>query len=78
LDRLRAAGVTVLTPDECPAFATVEAAMAKAQEITMGINAWEWRWPLGSFVARDASALSPSAMETACAFTGVYAGRVCG
>jgi Asp-tRNA(Asn)/Glu-tRNA(Gln) amidotransferase A subunit family amidase len=29
----------------------------------MGINAWEWRWPLGSFVARDASVLSPSALE---------------
>jgi Asp-tRNA(Asn)/Glu-tRNA(Gln) amidotransferase A subunit family amidase len=63
LDRLRAAGVTVLTPDECPALATVEAATTEAQQITMGINAWEWRWPLGSFVARDASALSPSALE---------------
>ncbi len=60
---LRAAGVTVLTPDECPALAAVEAATAEALQITMGINAWEWRWPLGSFVARDAAALSPSARD---------------
>ena len=63
LGRLRAAGVTVLTPEDCPALAAVEAATAEALQITMGINAWEWRWPLGSFVARDASVLSPSALE---------------
>jgi Asp-tRNA(Asn)/Glu-tRNA(Gln) amidotransferase A subunit family amidase len=63
LDRLRAVGVTVLTPADCPALAAVEAATAEALQITMGINAWEWRWPLGSFVARDASVLSPSALE---------------
>jgi hypothetical protein len=39
------------------------AATAEVLQITMGINAWEWRWPLGSFVARDASVLSPSALE---------------
>jgi Asp-tRNA(Asn)/Glu-tRNA(Gln) amidotransferase A subunit family amidase len=44
-------------------IATVEAATTEVQQITMGINAWERRWPLGSFMARDASALSPSAME---------------
>ena len=43
--------------------AAAEAATAEALQITMGINAWEWRWPLGSFVARDASVLSPSALE---------------
>jgi Asp-tRNA(Asn)/Glu-tRNA(Gln) amidotransferase A subunit family amidase len=63
LDQLRAAGVTVLTPEDYDALATVEAATAEAQQITMGINAWEWRWPLGSFVARDTSALSQSALE---------------
>lgn len=63
LERLRAAGVTVLTPEDCPELAAVEAATAEAYQITMGINAWEWRWPLGSFVARDASKLSPSAFE---------------
>jgi Asp-tRNA(Asn)/Glu-tRNA(Gln) amidotransferase A subunit family amidase len=63
LDRLRAAGVTVLLPEDGPPLAEVEAATAEAIEITAGINAWEWRWPLGSFVARDASALSASSLE---------------
>ena len=63
LDRLRLAGVTVLTPEDCPALAAVESATTEALQITMGINAWEWRWPLGSFVARDASVLSSSALE---------------
>jgi Asp-tRNA(Asn)/Glu-tRNA(Gln) amidotransferase A subunit family amidase len=63
LDRLRAAEVTVLIPEDCPALAAVEAATAEALQITAGINAWEWRWPLGSFVARDAAALSPSSQE---------------
>jgi hypothetical protein len=31
------------TPDECPALATAEAATTETQQITMGINAWEWR-----------------------------------
>jgi Asp-tRNA(Asn)/Glu-tRNA(Gln) amidotransferase A subunit family amidase len=63
LDRLRAVGMTVLTPEECPALGIVEAATAEAYQITMGINAWEWRWPLGAFVARDAAAVSPSSLE---------------
>jgi hypothetical protein len=46
--------VTVLTPEDCPALAAVETATAEAHQITIGINAWEWRWSLGSFVARDA------------------------
>ena len=55
--------MTILTPDVCPELAAVETATAEAQQITTGINAWEWRWPLGSFLARDASVLSPSALE---------------
>jgi Asp-tRNA(Asn)/Glu-tRNA(Gln) amidotransferase A subunit family amidase len=63
IDRLRAAGVTVLMPEDCPALADVDASTADALETIAGINAWEWRWPLGSFVARDASALSQSSRE---------------
>jgi Asp-tRNA(Asn)/Glu-tRNA(Gln) amidotransferase A subunit family amidase len=63
VERLRAAGIAVLTPEDCPELAAVEAATADAHQMTLGINAWEWRWPLGSFVARDASLLSPSALE---------------
>ena len=61
-DRLRAAGITVLLPEQCPELAAVEAATQDARVHTMDINAWEWRWPLGSFVARDARAISPSAL----------------
>ena len=63
LDQLRVAGVTVLTPENCPALAAVIAATTEALQIAMGINAWEWRWPLCSFVAHDASVQSPSALE---------------
>ncbi len=63
LEQLRGAGVTIVTPEACPELAAVEAATAEAHQITMGINAWEWRWPLGSFFARDAAMLSPSALE---------------
>jgi Asp-tRNA(Asn)/Glu-tRNA(Gln) amidotransferase A subunit family amidase len=63
LDQLRNAGVTIMAPEDCPELAAVEAATTEAQQITMGINAWEWRWPLGSFFACDASMLSPSALE---------------
>jgi Asp-tRNA(Asn)/Glu-tRNA(Gln) amidotransferase A subunit family amidase len=62
LERLRGVGVTVLTPEDCPALAAVEAATAEALQISMGLNAWEWRWPLGSFVERDATVLSASAL----------------
>ena len=63
LDRLRRAGVEILVPEDCPELAAVEAATAEARECTMAINAWEWRWPLGSFVARDRAGLSPSALD---------------
>ncbi len=63
LERLRTAGVTVLLPEDCPELAAVEAATVEAREITMDINAWEWRWPLGSYMARDPAGLSPSALE---------------
>lgn len=63
LATLRAAGVTVLTAEDCPELAAVEAATAEARALTLAINAWEWRWPLGSFMARDRAGLSPSAVE---------------
>jgi len=63
LDRLRATGVTVLLPETCPELAAVEAATAEARQIVLDINAWEWRWPLGSYMARDEAGLSPSARE---------------
>ncbi len=63
LARLRAAGVEILTSDTTPALAALEDATAEALAITMGINAWEWRWPLAGFVARDRGGISPSSLE---------------
>jgi len=63
VERLRQAGVAVVSPEANDALAAVEAATTEAQPMTMAINAWEWRWPLGSYAARDVSALSPSARE---------------
>ena len=63
LEMLRTQGVTILTPETCPALAAVEAATAEAREQTLVINAWEWRWPLGSYMARDAEGVSPSSRD---------------
>jgi Asp-tRNA(Asn)/Glu-tRNA(Gln) amidotransferase A subunit family amidase len=60
LDRL---GIEVLTADDTPELAALEAATEEAFAIVMGINAWEWRWPLNGFVARDRTGLSASALE---------------
>jgi Asp-tRNA(Asn)/Glu-tRNA(Gln) amidotransferase A subunit family amidase len=63
LERLTTQGVEILTAESCVELAEVESATATAREHTMGINAWEWRWPLGSYVARDPAGLSESALE---------------
>ena len=59
----RSQGITILTPETCPALAAVEAATAEAREQTLIINAWEWRWPLGSYMARDAGKVSQAAQD---------------
>ncbi|KAA2214381.1 amidase family protein [Teichococcus oryzae] len=63
LDSLRRDGIRILTQKECPELAALEGAVADARELALGINAWEWLWPLGAFAERDAAALSPSARE---------------
>jgi Asp-tRNA(Asn)/Glu-tRNA(Gln) amidotransferase A subunit family amidase len=63
LERLGSQGVEILTAETCVELAEVESATAAARDHTMGINAWEWRWPLGSYVARDRDGLSASALE---------------
>jgi Asp-tRNA(Asn)/Glu-tRNA(Gln) amidotransferase A subunit family amidase len=63
LEALGAKGVEVLTPESSPALAAVEAATIEARALTLSINAWEWRWPLGGFFAEDEAGLSPSARD---------------
>lgn len=62
LDRLREAGVDILTAEQCPPLAAIEAATAAAREQVLALNAWEWRWPLGSYMAAPAQ-LSAQARE---------------
>ncbi len=65
LDRMRAAGVTIRTRRDWPALAELEALLDDAMELAKGINAWEWRWPLGAYLERDAEGMSASARERA-------------
>lgn len=64
-ETLRRAGVEVPTPETSTALAALEAAVADALPETLRMLAWEWRWPLNAFAARDAEALSPSSRERA-------------
>ncbi|WP_158744246.1 amidase [Acidisphaera sp. L21] len=56
-------GITILTRETCPALAAVEAATVEARVQTLIINAWKWRWPLGSYVATDHSNVSASSRD---------------
>jgi len=46
-----------------PVIAEVEDSISDAAELTRAINAWEGRWPLNTYRARDAGKLSGSALE---------------
>ena len=62
-EALRAAGINVISADDTPDIAALEAALPEAEPVTRTINAWEWRWPLNVFGRRDHAALSPSIQE---------------
>jgi len=55
LVRVKAAGIELVTRKSYPRLAAVETAIAQARELSMRINSWEWRWPLNTYRARDAS-----------------------
>ncbi len=56
--RLRSAGVTLVSRRESEKVAAVEDAIHDARELSHSIIAWESRWPLNTYSARDASKLS--------------------
>ncbi|MET0526871.1 MAG: amidase [Microvirga sp.] len=64
-ETLRGAGIEVLTPETSASLAALEGAVTEALPQTLRMLAWEWRWPLNAFAARDAGALSPSSRERA-------------
>ena len=56
--RLRSAGVMLASRRESETVAAVEDAIHGARELSANIIAWESRWPLNTYRARDASKLS--------------------
>jgi Asp-tRNA(Asn)/Glu-tRNA(Gln) amidotransferase A subunit family amidase len=58
LERLRAAGVAILTSDDSTEIAAAENAIHGARNLSFDINAWESRWPINTYSRRDASKLS--------------------
>ena len=63
--RLKSAGVALASRHESQEIAAVEDAIADARELSHNIIAWESRWPLNTYRARDMSKLSPAILELA-------------
>lgn len=60
---LKRAGVTILTRRDRPEIEEVEQVIHRALPLTRDINAWESRWPLNTYMERNAAGLS-DAMRT--------------
>jgi Asp-tRNA(Asn)/Glu-tRNA(Gln) amidotransferase A subunit family amidase len=58
--RLKAAGVALAGRRDSQNIAAAENAIAGARQLSMDINAWESRWPINTYAARDAGKLSQS------------------
>jgi Asp-tRNA(Asn)/Glu-tRNA(Gln) amidotransferase A subunit family amidase len=63
LKRIAGAGVELRTRANDAKVAAVETAIVEARARSNGINAWEGRWPLNTYRARDASKLSDHALD---------------
>ncbi len=63
--KLKSAGVTLVSRHEDKKIAAVEDAIHGARELSHNIIAWESRWPLNTYRARDASKLSQSMHDLA-------------
>jgi len=61
--RLRSAGVMLASRRESETVAAVEDAIHGARELSANIIAWESRWPLNTYRARDASKLSQAMLD---------------
>jgi Asp-tRNA(Asn)/Glu-tRNA(Gln) amidotransferase A subunit family amidase len=60
LERLRAAGITLVDRRTSPLLEEIETAIADARTLSNTINTWEFRWPLNTFARDgDATKLSP-------------------
>jgi Asp-tRNA(Asn)/Glu-tRNA(Gln) amidotransferase A subunit family amidase len=63
VEQLRAAGIAIATRHDDARVAAVEATISGARELGTRINAWEWRWPINTYRARDATKLSRSTLD---------------
>ena len=61
--KLKSAGVTLVSRHESEKIAAVEDAIHGARELCANIIAWESRWPINTYRARDANKLSPPMLE---------------
>jgi Asp-tRNA(Asn)/Glu-tRNA(Gln) amidotransferase A subunit family amidase len=63
--RLKSAGVALASRYESEKIAAVEDAISGARELSHNLIAWESRWPLNAYRARDASKLSQAMLDLA-------------
>jgi Asp-tRNA(Asn)/Glu-tRNA(Gln) amidotransferase A subunit family amidase len=65
LAMLKSAGVALVSRHESATVAAVEDAISGARELSQNIIAWESRWPLNTYRARDATKLSQAMHDLA-------------
>jgi Asp-tRNA(Asn)/Glu-tRNA(Gln) amidotransferase A subunit family amidase len=61
--KLKAAGIAIATRQDDEKVAASETAIHDARGLSMEINAWESRWPINTYRARDARKLSKSMLD---------------
>ncbi len=61
--KLRAAGIPIATQHDDEHVVSVEKAIHGARELSIAINAWESRWPINTYRARDAGKLSKTMLD---------------
>jgi Asp-tRNA(Asn)/Glu-tRNA(Gln) amidotransferase A subunit family amidase len=61
--KLKSGGVTLVTRHDSEKVAAVEDAIHGGRELCANIIAWESRWPINTYRARDASKLSQAILE---------------
>ncbi len=60
LERLRKAGIELVTRRDDASIEALERALVRSNPVSRGINGYESLWPMGSYESRDASQLSAS------------------
>ncbi len=63
LEKVRQAGVKIITRKQSHTLAALEEALYETLPLTRNINAWESRWPLNTYVDRDVTKLSKGLVE---------------